>query len=121
MIWYIRDYRISNKNGTLLIIEMLEADWEDSRCRGNAHRQWMYQGGQPALLPPVEGNDIDLGAQRGMFYERGLVTFCIDTNRKRLVFTYTLGPRYGRGMTFGVNGQGNKGRLSPAGTTMWVS
>jgi hypothetical protein len=24
----------------LLISEMLEADWEESRCRGNAHRQW---------------------------------------------------------------------------------
>jgi len=104
-----------------LISETLDADWEESRCRGNAHRRWTYQSGQPEPLLCVEEGDVDLGEQRGMFYERGAVTFCIDTDRKRVVFTYTLGPRYGRGMTFGVIGQGTKGRLSPTGGTMWIS
>ena len=71
-------------------------------------------------LSPAEESDIDVGEQCGMFYERGVVAFCIDSDRKRLVFTYTLGPRYGRGMTLGVIGQGAKGRLSSRGIS-WVS
>jgi hypothetical protein len=102
----------------LLISEMHDADWEESRCRGNPDRQWTYQGGQS--LSPAEVSAIDVGERRGMFYERGVVAFCIDSDRKRLVFSYILGPRYGRGMTFVVIGQGAKGRLSPSGIC-WVS
>ena len=106
---------------TLLISEMRDADWENARCRGDAHRQWTYQGGQPELVPLAEDGAVDVGEQRGMVYERAAVTFCIDCDRKRIVFNYTLGPRYGRGMVFAVIGQGAKGRLSPTGGTMWVS
>jgi hypothetical protein len=105
----------------LVISEMLEADWEESRCRGVANRQWTYQGGHPKLLSPCEGNATEFGEQRGMFYELGVVTFCIDADRKRLVFSYTLGPRYGRAMTFTVIGQGKNGRLAPADGRLWVS
>jgi len=106
---------------TFLISEMREANWDDMRCRGDAQRHWTYQGGQPEPMALTKGSDADLGEQRGMFYARGAVAFCIDANRKRVLFTYALGPRYGRGMVFGVIGQGAKGRLSPTGGTMWVS
>jgi hypothetical protein len=64
---------------------------------------------------------VDIGEQRGMFYERGVVEFFIDTDRKRVLFTYTLGPRYGRGMIFRVVGQGTTGRLTPCAGPAWIS
>jgi hypothetical protein len=112
--------RFGPPSTAFLISEMPEADWEHIRCHGDAHRQWTYKGGDPEPAPCVV-YDTDLGEQRGMFYERGVVEFFIDTDRKRVLFTYTLGPRYGRGMIFGVVGQGTKGRLTPCAGPAWVS
>ena len=102
-----------------LLREMPEADWEHIRCRGDARQQWTYQGGDPEPAP-CDGEDADLGKRRGMFYERGLVEFFINADRKRVLFTYTLGPRYGRGWIFEVVGQGAKGMLRYAGPA-WFS
>lgn len=106
---------------SLLISQMSDADWEQVRCRGDIRRQWTYQGSEPEPLTRAAGDDTDLGERRGMFYERGAVAFCIDSDRKRVLFTFTLGPRYGRGLIFGVVGQGAKGRLGPSPGPMWVS
>jgi hypothetical protein len=105
-----------------IVSEMRDADWEEHpRCRGDAHRQWTFQGGKPETLDRAAGSQIDLGKRRGMFYERGGVWFCIDTDRRRVLFTYTLGPRYGRGMIFDVVGQGAKGKFRPGGRFVWCS
>jgi len=106
---------------SFLITEMSEADWETVRCGGAGHRQWIYQGSQFEPTPLAEGTETDLGERRGIFYERGAVAFHIDSGRKRVLFTYNLGPRYGRGFVFEVIGQGAKGTLSPIGGTMWMS
>src|SRR5262245_52015040 len=73
-----------------VIREMLEADWEHIRCGGDVRRQWTYQGGRPEPAACV-ADDTDLGEQRGIFYERGVVEFFIDANRKRVLFSYILG------------------------------
>src|SRR5262249_51269200 len=56
------------------ISEMSDGIWEQVQCRGDARRRWLYQGGDPE--PGVDGTDV--GEQRGMFYERGIVEFFID-------------------------------------------
>jgi hypothetical protein len=55
-----------------------------------------------------------------MFYEQGLVEFCVAADRQRVLVTYTIGPRYGRGTAFVVVGQGARGRLVQDGE-FWVS
>jgi hypothetical protein len=105
----------------LLITETRDADWEHARCLGNPIRYWMYQGGEPECVPTVEV-DTNPGQRQGMFYERGEVVFCIAADRNRVLFTYILGPRYGRGMILDVVGQGADGRLaSSIASMLWVS
>lgn len=104
-----------------LIKEMCEADWESMRCKGEEHRKWRYSGGSPEHLPAEDETRESLGEQRGMFYEKGEIRFHVAPDRKRVLLTYTLGPRYGRGMALAVQGQGAKGKLVPSGGPGWVS
>ena len=104
----------------LVIKEMGEPDWEAVRCQGDVHRLWCYRGGTPEVLPVEPESETGVGEQRGMFYERGEVQFHISSDRKRVLFTYVLGPRNGRGMEFAVQGQGRQGKLVP-GTSFWQS
>lgn len=105
----------------LLIKEMSDADWELMRSKGRELRKWCYSGGTPEPLPVEDETTESLGEQVGMFYEKGDVRFFIASDRKRVLLTYTLGPRYGRGMAFAIEGQGAKGRLVPTGGPGWVS
>ncbi len=102
------------------ISEMAGGDWEHVRCRGDACRRWLYQGDEPEPASDAV-DEAEIVRQAGMFYERGGVEFFIDSDRKRVLFTYTLGPRYGLGMTFGVTGQGTGGNLTPCAGPAWVS
>ncbi len=101
----------------LVIIEMRSADWENATFRGEARRQWVYQGGEPEPVAELTGG----GEVRGMFYERGTIAFRIDGNRKRVLLTYVLGPRYGMGAILRVVGQGAKGRLAAGEGPGWIS
>jgi hypothetical protein len=103
----------------LCVQELRRADWENLRCLGPVRRAWSFRSGGLSPLPP-EGVDPDCGEPRGMFYQVGRVRFHI-ADRKRLVFEYTVGPRYGRGVFFRVAGQGKRGRLHLDGPLMWVS
>jgi hypothetical protein len=104
----------------LLVRESAEADWGQVRCCGPARRQWTFRGGPPEQLVGGVPEAADLGERRGMFYRRGLVEFCVATDRQQVLLTYTLGPRYGRGVVLAVSGQGASGRLTPGGVS-WKS
>ena len=106
---------------SLLISEMTEADWGTMNCCGAARRCWSYSGDKPVPVEPVEAADPRVGQQRGMFYERGIVQFHVAPDRKRVLFSYILGPRFGQGMAFKVHGQGAKGKLIPDEGTVWKS
>jgi hypothetical protein len=111
------DGRFGPPPTAFVIREMLDGDWENGHCRGDARRRWLYQGGKPE---PIVG-DTNAGELRGMFFERGSVAFFIARNRKRVLFTYLLGPRYGMGKVLGVVGQGARAKLSPCSGCGWVS
>ena len=100
---------------------MGEADWEVLRCRGDIQRQWRFGGTEPEVLPVDPEGDAGVGEQRGMFYERGDIQFHIASGRRRVLLTYSIGPRYGRGMELAVHGQGKKGKLIPSGQFSWQS
>jgi hypothetical protein len=105
----------------LVVREMAEADWDGPHCAGEVRRQWLYRGGEPEPVPPQGESGADVGARRGMFYERGTVAFHVAPDRRRVLFTFTLGPRFGRGLILGVEGQGAGGRLCPGPGPQWKS
>jgi hypothetical protein len=103
----------------LVVREMGQADWKRAYCRGDVRRQWVYRGSSPEPVAPEA--EPDLGEGRGMYYERGVVDFHVASDRRRVLFTFTVGPRFGRGLIFGVEGQGAGGRLSPGAGPVWKS
>ena len=61
-----------------------------------------------------------------MFWDRGWFCFHIAPDRKRVVITYVVGPRYARGLVLKVEGQGesgnDRGRLIPdPDANSWIS
>lgn len=105
----------------LVVREMAEADWDCPNCVGSVLRQWLYRGGEPELLPLHDRADTDVGELRGQFYERGMVAFHVAPDRRRVLFTFGVGPRYGRGLILRVEGQGSDGRLIPSEGPQWRS
>lgn len=98
-----------------VVDEMSHADWDTAFCSGQVSRTWTHDSeGLKA------GQTEEPAECRGMFFKVGLVRFHIAADRKRVLFEYRVGPRYGRGFTYRVVGQGKLGRLMPDGT-MWVS
>jgi hypothetical protein len=80
--------------------------WDKAECPGAARRVWIFADGElkfQRLAPPEQP---DAAQRRGMFYKVGHVQFHIASDRKRLVLTYCVGPRYARGMVLQVVGQG---------------
>jgi hypothetical protein len=104
----------------LLVSEAREGDWQTASCRSEAVRHWIYRGREPEPLL-LAGAEPDPGQRRGMFYERGLVAFCVAADRKQVLFTFVLGPLFGEGMVFDVVGQGAQGRLSRSAGPSWIS
>jgi hypothetical protein len=101
--------------------ETTDADWESAFCRGSIRRAWRLDatGWQPedAEKEPFRAG----GELRGMLWLVGLFRFHVTGDRKRVLFQYQVGPRYGRGMTLRVAGQGRRGRLLPTGGCCWIS
>jgi hypothetical protein len=106
----------------LLVIEELGgADCQTARCLPPVRRVWTFG---PEGLQPRPGDEENLAAcagRRGMFWRVGLIRFHVAAGRRRVVFEYVVGPRYGRGLILRVAGQGKKGRLRPEAGPAWLS
>jgi hypothetical protein len=108
----------------LLVREHGEAACEEAYCLQPIVRVWHYDATGLAVLPNNEIQKESLGSVsiRGMFYSSGLIDFHITEKRDRVVFTYVLGPRYGRGQVWEIKGQGASGKLVPAPNTVgWIA
>lgn len=118
---------------SLLVYQFTDADLASAWCRGEVLRKWRYAGttfepyrGEPPGSSVVK-RDREFIKFRHIYIHRpisnqGTVCFYISRDRKRVVFTYILGPLCGRGVVYGVMGQGRTGRFynAPEGGR-WLS
>ena len=104
----------------LLIRETAGARWDTGWCAGEVRRSWRYRNGH---LEPcrADENPVESDVVHGHLYDVGAFAFHIAADRKRVLINYMLGPRYGRGNTYGVRGQGARGRLVDGEGAGWIS
>lgn len=95
----------------LLIQQRADADWDQAQCLGPVLREWMYGGADFEPRSPMDADAVPPATRRGMFYDRGCVQFHITADRKKVLFTFQIGPLYGQGMVFRVRGQGKCGAI----------
>jgi hypothetical protein len=96
-----------------VISEYERGDTAKARCFAPALRRWHFRGGEDFGL--VEGDAAAPGGRaQGMFYDVGRVGFFVAEDRRRVVFEYLLGPRYGGGRLLAVEGEGRSARLAPS-------
>jgi hypothetical protein len=87
--------------GYLLIREHAEADWTEILCSGPVLRQWRYTGSTMEECPATD-EMLHVSQAQKAFYPYGLVQFHVSSDRKRIAYTYLMGPRYARGVVFRV-------------------
>jgi hypothetical protein len=112
----------------LIVVQFADAELSVPCCTGAVLRVWRYDSaglvplpGEPPKPIVVEREQRIQGRRCNLFLQ-GVVSFYISPDRKHVVFTFALGPLYGRGYTYAVSGQGKMGRLSPAPDSVaWIS
>ena len=93
-------------------------------CRGPVLREWQFDGKGFSLQSGrnAEGKTARSTSTRGTLLVEGVVGFYITSDRRRVVFNAVLGPLYGHGTVYMVQGQGRRGRLIPdPNAKYWVS
>ena len=97
----------------LLVQQCQKANWNNAICLSPVLCTWRYSETGLRELSPLEAELETPVRARGMFYTSGVVQFHIAEKRDRVIFMFVLGPRYGRGQVWLVQGQGAKGKLCP--------
>jgi hypothetical protein len=81
----------------LRIYQAAQADWERAMIRPPYVSAWRYLGGVDVEpIAPYNLPDYSV-LPTGMYWPVGQIDFWVDYEHKRAVFTFVLGPRYGRG------------------------
>jgi hypothetical protein len=81
----------------LRIYQAAQADWERAMVRPPYVSAWRFVGGADVeIISPDDLPDYSV-MPTGMYWPVGQIAFSIDFQHKRAIFTYVLGPRYGRG------------------------
>jgi hypothetical protein len=81
----------------LRIYQASHADWERGHCVRPFVAGWRFTGG-PDIEDIASDDFPDYSVKPpGMYWPVGQIDFIIDVAEKRALFTYVLGPRYGRG------------------------
>jgi hypothetical protein len=64
---------------------------------------WLYDVAAHTLKPCALGIlDMSREPMDGMYFQRGLVQYRVADDQRTVEFSSTLGPRFGRGVTFDV-------------------
>lgn len=81
----------------LRVYQAAQADWEHAMIRPPYISAWRSFSGVD--VESIASDDLpDYSVfPTGMYWPVGQISFSIDAEHKRAVFTYVLGPRYGRG------------------------
>jgi len=81
----------------LRIYQASSADWDKAQCSRTYIDSWKFDGAIITKTDEVIGSLANDLKQNGMYWNIGTIMFWIDIQSKRAVYSYTLGPRYGRG------------------------
>jgi hypothetical protein len=93
--YYKREFGLPPRE--LRIYQATQADWERAMIKPPYVCAWRFVGGPDVeIIEPDDLPDYSV-VPTGMYWPVGTIDFCIDSEHKRAVFTYVLGPRYGRG------------------------
>ncbi len=88
--------KFGNPPKELRVFQAEDAHWDRGWVKEPYSRIWRYDGevieeiGEHAMPWLDEERD-------GMYWRIGMIQFAIDETNHRCIYTYTLGPRYGRG------------------------
>jgi hypothetical protein len=126
----------------LLVYQCGEADLSRASCRKPILREWVFDGeafterDSEEMADPINPHQKRSSHHfavllaglpkplevRGALFVQGMVCFYITADRKHVLFTYQIGPRFGRGSLYSVEGQGQSGRLTlERDAAGWVS
>jgi len=120
---------------SLVVYQHAGGNFKRARCTGSIVREWVFDGSAfeehpvppgpsgrgyayiprpvPRTLPPGSPNE------HSSFFVQGVVRFCIRPDRRQVIVTYVLGPRYGAGQVYSVIGDGASGTLEPIALSGW--
>jgi hypothetical protein len=101
----------------LILYQCDAADWEKVRCSESIVRTWVHDERGTPERDPTPSELAGVTEKMGMCFVTGRVWFCLDGAMKRVVYTFMVGPRFGRGMVLRVEA----GSLLPEPVPMWVS
>jgi hypothetical protein len=80
----------------LRVREHADADWTNMWCSGDVLRLTEFGDfGKRELVPPFPTDSVD--QPRGAYWKVGSVAYHIAPVETRAIFTFVVGPRYGRG------------------------
>ena len=105
----------------LRIYQAAEADWQHGFCKQPFIAGWRFAGGPD--VEPIAPDDLpDYSIKpSGMYWPIGQIDFIIDTQQKRALYTYVLGPRYGRGFKVTFEDVSTLAFVSEKGRLIWMS
>lgn len=105
----------------LRIYQASHADWERGHCKPPFVAAWRFTGGPN--VEDIESDDLpDFSViPSGMYWRVGQIVFLIDMEHKRAVFTFVLGPRYGRGYKITFENPETLALLPEASKIVWAS
>ncbi|MES2462149.1 MAG: hypothetical protein V4671_16310 [Armatimonadota bacterium] len=109
----------------LRVYQCEEADLTKGFCQKPILHEWVYDGSvftegvpEEARRQKQQHNSHPFAVLptsqeiRGTLFTEGMVWFYITVDRKHVLFTYQVGPRFGRRMKYRVEGQEQSGRLA---------
>jgi hypothetical protein len=98
-----------------VIQQCANADWNGIvACLDPVISQWRFDESGLQVMDISSELPSQTIPKQGMFFDVGIVRFCVASDRKHVTMTYILGPRYAAGNVFVVLGQGKTGKLSPS-------
>lgn len=86
---------------SLFILKCTEANWESCYCHKEIIASWEFNGSAYFVHNPVIDNPEK--TLNGMYWDKGIITFCLDKENGQAILNYFLGPRYGRGYMYSIS------------------
>lgn len=106
---------------TWVVAEYSQADWTFPICGGAITRTWTKSQSDWRETPEILDVTPPHSKRADFCYPMASISFHIAEDRKRVVFNYSVGPRYAGGRIYRVSGQGTRGKMTPSDGPSWIS